>query len=80
MSEGHGETIVAAIPKRPGEEIRVAVKEFKGRMRINIRVWYQSDAGDWRPSMKGISLSPAQAADVQQALPKAQALAKAGPA
>lgn len=51
--------VVASVPKRPGEEIRLSLEEFHGQTRVNIRVWWQDDFGEWRPGKQGISLAPA---------------------
>lgn len=63
--------LIATVPKRPGEEIRVAVEEYQGRMRVNIRTWWQNDFGEWRPGKQGISLTPDQMRALMAALPAA---------
>jgi hypothetical protein len=71
--------LIDTFPKRPGEEIRITVEEFQGRMRVNIRTWWQNDFGEWRPGKQGISLTPDQMRALLQALPRAdQALKDEG--
>ena len=63
--------LIATVPKRPGEEIRVTVEEYQGRMRVNIRTWWQNDFGEWRPGKQGISLTADQMRALMAALPAA---------
>lgn len=53
-------TVIATVPKRPGEEIRISVDEFQGQTRVNIRVWWENDFGEWRPGKQGLSLTATQ--------------------
>lgn len=53
-------SVIATFPKRPGEEFRISVEEFQGQKRVNIRVWWQDDFGEWRPGKMGLSLTPVQ--------------------
>lgn len=69
-------TVLASIPKRPGEEYRLSIEDFRGAMRVNIRVWWQDDMGDWRPSKMGLSMTPAHFRDVWGTLHKADAALK----
>jgi hypothetical protein len=57
-------TVVATVPERPDEEIRVSLENFEGRARVNIRVWWQDDFGQWVPDKQGVSLTPGQFRDV----------------
>jgi len=47
------------IKKNSSEIIRVHRTNFKGYDLIDIRVFYQDAAGEWKPSPKGISFSDA---------------------
>jgi len=47
------------IKKNSSEIIRVHRTNFKGYDLIDIRVFYQDQAGEWKPSPKGISFSDA---------------------
>ncbi|HMT45475.1 MAG TPA: transcriptional coactivator p15/PC4 family protein [Novosphingobium sp.] len=53
-------TVVASVPKRPGEEIRISVEEFQGKTRVNVRVWWEDDFGEWKPGKQGISMTAEQ--------------------
>ena len=52
-----------------GEDlVRVNATEFKGRQYIEVRTYYMSEDGEWKPTKKGITLSPELMAKVHQAL------------
>ena len=38
------------------EEIRIAVKEFKGKAYVDIRTFWSDESGQFRPSKKGITV------------------------
>lgn len=49
-------THLATIRKNQREEVRVSVDEFKGRKLLNVRVWFEAEAGEYRPGKQGIAL------------------------
>ncbi len=52
-----------------GEDvIRVALTEFRKRQYIEIRTYYMAEDGEWRPTKKGITLSPDLMKEVHSAL------------
>jgi hypothetical protein len=63
-----------------GEDIvRVTLSEFKGRQYVNVRIYYMNDEGEWKPTRKGITLSPEMMRDVHGAVGEAlQALEDSG--
>lgn len=39
-------------------DIKIEVSEFKGKMRVDIRKWYQEkDSGEWKRSPKGLNIT-----------------------
>jgi hypothetical protein len=52
------EELIATIAKNPEEEIRIALREFKGRTYIDIRTYWKSREGDPGPTKKGVTLNP----------------------
>lgn len=50
------------------ERLRVTVSEYRGRARIDVRLWYVTGDGEWKPGRAGISLLPEQAGQVMQAI------------
>jgi hypothetical protein len=60
------------INKGKGEIIRVEVGEFKGKKLLNIRVWYTDEAGEYKPTKKGITIAPELYAKVKEAFLEAE--------
>jgi hypothetical protein len=75
--EPNGARIFTAIPTRRGEELRIAFSQFKNQTYLAIRIWYADDAGEMRPSAKGVNVRvehlPAIAETIGQALDAARA-------
>lgn len=46
-----------SFPKNEKEEIRFSVREFKGQVYFEARLFFKSDKGDWLPTKKGLTLS-----------------------
>jgi len=53
MSE---EKIIHEFKKNANEMVMVKFAEFKGKKLLDLRVFYLSEDGSWRPTPKGISL------------------------
>src|SRR6185436_8653608 len=51
------EKVIANLPKGSGEEVRVSLGEFKGKQYIDLRVYFENDDGEWKPTKKGVALS-----------------------
>ncbi|MCB0279682.1 MAG: transcriptional coactivator p15/PC4 family protein [Calditrichaeota bacterium] len=54
MSDG----LIHEIEKNSTEVIRFSRTEFRGKPLIDIRVFYQDDDGEYKPTKKGITFSP----------------------
>lgn len=46
----------AGRPGQAAEELRLALRQFEGHPFIDLRVWYQTEAGQWLPTKKGCSI------------------------
>lgn len=67
--------VVATLPRNDREEVRIAISDYKGRTRVDIRVWYL--VGDeHRPGKQGISLPVDQLPALQDAIERAQVAAR----
>ncbi len=40
------------------EKIKVSKESYKGHDFIDIRGYYENDAGEWRPGKKGLAINP----------------------
>ena len=50
------EILVSAIDKSLGNRIHVRISQFKDRDYLDIRNYYEDDAGEWKPTRKGIAV------------------------
>jgi hypothetical protein len=56
------------LPRGDSERLRVTLSEYRGRELVDVRVWYVTESGEWKPGRAGVSLRPAQIGEVVQAL------------
>jgi hypothetical protein len=48
--------LISEWPVKRGEIIRVAIKNYKGTWLLDIRKFFENEAGEYNPTSKGISL------------------------
>jgi len=48
--------LIGTVPKTSVEEIRVALREFRGRRFLDVRIHYRGDDGEWHPTKKGVTV------------------------
>ena len=56
------------IRRSDSERLRITISEFKGRTFIDLRVWYSTESGEFKPGRAGVSLRPEQVGEVVQGL------------
>ena len=66
------EVLVSSIDKSLGNRIHVRISRFKDRDYLDIRNYYEDDAGEWKPTRKGISVPVEFYDDVMKALTAAK--------
>ena len=66
------EVLVSAIDKGLGNRIHIRISRFKDRDYLDIRNYYEDDAGEWKPTRKGISVPVEFYDDVMKALAEAK--------
>jgi hypothetical protein len=62
--------LVHSFMKNALEEVRVSVSTFKGKKYVDFRVYYQDDSGEYKPSKKGIAISPELLPELENAIGK----------
>lgn len=67
-SEAH--MLIGEIQKNSTERIRVSIEEYKGYSFLDVRVYYEDDQGEWRPTKKGIAVPPDKVRDLIELLRK----------
>ncbi|MDN8065942.1 transcriptional coactivator p15/PC4 family protein [Burkholderia vietnamiensis] len=50
------------------ERLRVTVSEYRGRTLVDLRIWFSTESGEFKPGRAGVSLRPEQVGEVMQAL------------
>jgi hypothetical protein len=61
------EKIIHDIEKGP-DLVRIELSEFQGRQYVGARIYFMDDKGEWKPTKKGITLTPEVMAQVHKAL------------
>jgi hypothetical protein len=65
-------TEIGWLDKNSKEKIRVAVREYKGREFVDVRVYFENDDGQWLPTKKGITISPGKMGELIRLLSDAE--------
>ncbi len=73
------EALVARIAKNPTEEVRVSLTSYRGHDLVDIRVFFQDEQGEWRPTKRGVSLSIDSFTELREAIVKAEEMLNALP-
>ena len=51
--------MIAVIPRSTTEQMQIAIKEYKGKSYLDLRIFYTTDdGGTWLPTKKGVTCSP----------------------
>lgn len=50
--------IIKDIEKNANNKIRVSISEFKGNNYVDVRVFYEDDEGEYKPTKKGVAFRP----------------------
>lgn len=64
--------IIKDIDKGRGEVLRVEISEYKGQTLFNIRIWYQDANGEFKPTQKGVAISPNLVGELKEAFEEAE--------
>ena len=49
---------IGEIGRTETEVVRVSVEEYKGRKYVDVRIYFENDEGDWKPTKKGVTIQP----------------------
>jgi hypothetical protein len=69
--------IFGQIPTRRGEQLRIALSNFKGATYLAIRVWFTDDDGEMKPTGKGVNIKVEHLPAIADAIGKALKAARA---
>jgi len=70
--QNNDEQLIRAIDKDLGNQIHVRLSRFRERDYLDIRNFYETDDGEWKPTRKGIAIPVEFYAEVMDALTEAK--------
>ena len=62
--------LVHSFDRSATEQVQVSLSKYKGKTYADIRIYYKADDGEYRPTKKGITVSPAQLPEWGEAIKK----------
>lgn len=63
---------IAIIPRSATEQLQIAIKEYKGKSYLDMRIFYTTDDGaTWLPTKKGVTCSPENLETLKDAIDEA---------
>jgi hypothetical protein len=68
--------VIHSFHKNTQERVQASISTYKGREYADIRVHYQADDGEWRPTKKGITIALDLLPDLAEALKKLRKAAR----
>ncbi len=63
--------LIGEIERGETEVLRVSMEEYKGRKYLDIRIYFADDAGEWKPTKKGVTVQTDRIADFIELINKA---------
>lgn len=61
--------LISTIERSSTEQLQIAVKEFKGKKYLDLRIFYTTDEGaSWLPTKKGVTISPNHLSVLKEAI------------
>lgn len=61
--------LISTIERSSTEQLQIAVKEFKGKKYLDLRIFYTTDDGaSWLPTKKGVTISPNHLSILKEAI------------
>ncbi len=70
--------IIGEIERTKTERLRIEASNYKGVDFISVRIYYQADNGEWRPTKKGITVKPEKVDELIAFLGEAKTKIKIG--
>jgi hypothetical protein len=50
--------VIGDIERGETEVLRISAEEYKGRKYIDVRIYFENDEGEWKPTKKGVTIQP----------------------
>jgi len=68
---------VYSFEKNALEEVRASLSTFRGKQYLDLRVYYKADDGEYKPTKKGLTLSPDLLGELEEAIKRLKEAIKA---
>jgi Transcriptional Coactivator p15 (PC4) len=62
--------LVYCFDRSATEQVQVSLSKYKSKTYADIRIYYRADDGEYRPTKKGITVSPSQLPELGEAIRK----------
>ncbi len=62
--------LIHSFDKSSTEQVHVSLSTFKGSTYVDLRIYYQASDGEYKPTKKGITLSPDLLPELGEAIRK----------
>jgi hypothetical protein len=72
MRESEVPMVVGQVERNETEVLRISTEEFKGRAYIDLRIYFENNEGEWKPTKKGVTINPEKVDQVIELLREAQ--------
>ena len=56
--------------KSTAEQIRISINKFKGAEYVDVRIYFKSSDGEYKPTKKGITYKPDLVSELEEAVKK----------
>ena len=64
--------MLATVPRSATEQMQIAIKEYRGKSYLDMRIFYTTDDGaNWLPTKKGVTCSPENLETLRDAIDEA---------
>lgn len=73
-----GDKLIYEFSKNAGQKVVLQFREFRKRRFFDIRIFYLSEDGSWRPTPKGISLRRELISELKEGINRAEACVEDG--
>ena len=62
--------LVHSFDKSSTEQVQVSLSNYKGKTYVDLRIYYKASDGEYRPTKKGITMSPDVLPELGEAIRK----------
>jgi hypothetical protein len=64
--------VIGEIERGETEVLRISTEEYKGRKYLDLRIYFENNDGEWKPTKKGVTVQPERLDDFLELVKKAK--------